>query len=212
MTHRPRWHAAVAAAILLTPLTPAGSSAAAEAECTTEQGVTVVVDYGDGTVETGCAPGDPASSEQALADAGFEIARNASGMVCRINGFPEDCPSSPAFDAYWSFWRSVPDEAGDYPGWDYSQVGAGVDDPPAGSLTGWRFGGRGQVPPEHPVSAPAPGESSPGPTDPGPATEAAETQEVVTGGTPWATVLTLGIVVAAGAAFAGWSWWRRRPS
>jgi hypothetical protein len=125
--------------------------ATAASECTTESGVLVVVDFGDGRVGSGCAPGDPASGLDAAAQAGFALSYNTAGMVCQVEGHPGQCPPSPPFDAYWSFWHGVP--AG---GWRYATVGAGQHDPAPGSVLGWRFGGGGQVAPAHPGTAPAP--------------------------------------------------------
>jgi hypothetical protein len=133
--------------------------ATAASECTTESGVLVVVDFGDGRVGSGCAPGDPASGLDAAAQAGFVLSYNTAGMVCQVEGHPGQCPPSPPFDAYWSFWHGVP--AG---GWRYATVGAGQHDPAPGSVLGWRFGGGGQVAPAHPGTAPAPPPPPPAPS------------------------------------------------
>ncbi len=166
MTRALRGALARAAAVALVSgagLVAAPSSASA-ADCTTETGVLVVVDFGDGRVQSGCASGNPASGEGATTAAGFALAHNASGLICRVASYPADCPASPPFDAYWSFWHSTQRADGSYTGWVFARVGAAAWDPPAGSVQGWRFGGGGAVAPAHRSSPPAAPAPSPTPT------------------------------------------------
>ena len=77
-------------------------------------GVTVVVDFRSlgGGVQTGCAPGDPASGTAALTAAGFgyTFASRQPGFVCRINGKPssDPCVNTSPTTAYWGYWHGRP--------------------------------------------------------------------------------------------------------
>lgn len=132
------------AAVLAGP-TSADTVAIATQSC---DGVTVVVDFTDldGEVETGCAPGDPASGREALELAGFTPADGATpGLICTINAQPDPCPTE--FEgSYWAYWQVVDGE------WVASQVGLDEADPAPGSTDGWRYND-GSVPPPLPGSA-----------------------------------------------------------
>lgn len=123
------------------------------AGCTGGTGVTVVVQYGDGPTEVGCAPGDPSSGYDALEDAGFSITYaqgNGAGAVCRLNGYPSanNCGSMPPADAYWAYFHGEPGGA-----WTYSNVGGGAYNPKPGTVEGWRFAGNADTPPDLPPPA-----------------------------------------------------------
>ncbi|WP_406096655.1 flagellar hook-length control protein FliK [Kitasatospora purpeofusca] len=108
------------------------------AACTGNSGVTVVVDFTalGGGIETGCAPGDPASGLAALTGAGFSYAFHPRfpGFVCKINTLPATC-TNPTGSAYWSYWHAP--HGGP---WSYSNLGAGSYNPAPGEVEGWSFG------------------------------------------------------------------------
>ena len=110
--------------------------------CTSEDGVTVVVDFRNlrnGTdkkmnlIRIGCAEGDQDSGFAALLGAGFDVDPD-SPFVCKIDNRPLDRPTCPAPDGFWAY--SHGERGGD---WTVSGVGAGDWDPPAGSLEGWSW-------------------------------------------------------------------------
>ncbi|MEV7181008.1 flagellar hook-length control protein FliK [Kitasatospora sp. NPDC093679] len=134
-----------AAAVLTAGLlgtTTATAPPASAAACTGTSGVTVVVDFTalGGSIQTGCAPGDPTSGLAALTGAGFTYAFHPRfpGMVCRINALPNPCNGAPA-TAYWSYWHAA--HGGP---WNYSTLGAGSYDPAPGDVEGWAFGAGSQ--------------------------------------------------------------------
>lgn len=112
------------------------------AACAGDSGVTVVVQMPDAT-HYGCATGDPATGEEALTGAGFELEHDTSGMVCSIGHegtwYPvegEDGWTCGDFEGeFWSYWTAEADAAE----WTSSQVGAGEHDPAVGEAVGWRY-------------------------------------------------------------------------
>lgn len=146
---------AVAAAVVATLAAPtmvtAGWVAAPYAAHAAGSGgcVAVVVDARalGGSVETGCAEGDPSSGLEALELAGFAVAlRPRDRLVCTVGGRP-GCGDTDA-DSYWSYWYRDPGSSD----WTYSSVGAGSRDPRPGSVEAWVWqDGAGDA-------APAPGE------------------------------------------------------
>ncbi|MFF4926288.1 flagellar hook-length control protein FliK [Kitasatospora sp. NPDC001261] len=112
------------------------------AACGGTTGVTVVVDFTavGGGIQTGCAPGDPASGLAALTGAGFSYAFHPRypGFVCTINALPTAC-TNPTGSAYWSYWHAQ--HGGP---WSYSSLGAGSYDPAPGDVEGWSFGAGAQ--------------------------------------------------------------------
>ncbi len=138
--------APLAAAAALTAALLGASTAAAPpahaAACSGTTGVTVVVDFTalGGTIQTGCALGDPSSGLAALTGAGFSYAFHPRfpGLVCRINALPNPCNGAPA-TAYWSYWHASHGGA-----WSYSSLGAGSYDPAPGEVEGWAFGAGSQ--------------------------------------------------------------------
>ncbi|ACV06754.1 hypothetical protein I6I18_06445 [Kytococcus sedentarius] len=133
-----------------TPASPLLSASDTEARaCAADSGVTVVVQMPDAT-HTGCAKGDPASGEEALTQAGFELRHDDSGMVCAIGRedtwYPQEGEEGWTcgdFDGtFWSYWTA--DEADRR--WTSSQVGAAEHDPAVGEAIGWRHGDGQQAP------------------------------------------------------------------
>lgn len=122
--------------------------AARAAACSGTSGVTVVVQFPDGHVETGCAPGDPASGLEALEDAGFPytFVPKQVGAVCTIKGAPA---SNCWGNSYWAYFHASG------AGWAYSTEGASSFDPKPGSREGWRFGAD-ECGPQQDCSAPTP--------------------------------------------------------
>ncbi|MFJ3788408.1 flagellar hook-length control protein FliK [Kitasatospora sp. NPDC090091] len=112
------------------------------AACSGTTGVTVVVDFTavGGGIETGCAPGDPATGLAALTGAGFSWAFHPRfpGFVCKINALPTTC-TNPTGGAYWSYWHAQ--HGGP---WSYSNLGAGSYNPAPGDVEGWSFGAGAQ--------------------------------------------------------------------
>ncbi len=106
--------------------------------------VGLVVDFGDGRVETACVTFEEAeiTGMDVLLRAGYEVVTGfGGGAVCQING--QGCPSSnclgcqPTGDGGWIYWAYFHLEDGC---WVYSQVGAVayyVDD---GDVEGWAWG------------------------------------------------------------------------
>jgi len=129
--------AAAVAATLAGPavVTVAWSAAPYAAHAAGSDGcVAVVVDARalGGSVETGCAEGDPSSGLKALELAGFAVAlRPRDRLVCTLGGRP-DCGDTDA-DSYWSYWYRDPGSSD----WTYSSLGAGSRDPRPGSMEAW---------------------------------------------------------------------------
>lgn len=195
------------------------------ASCAGDSGVTVVVQMPDAT-HYGCATGDPATGEEALTGAGFELEHDTSGMVCSIGHegtwYPvegEDGWTCGDFDGtYWSYWTA---EEGDSE-WTSSQVGAAEHDPAVGEAIGWRHGDGNKAPADGEVPAPdatgdatsdATSESSPAgsspagseesPTTPPASDEAADgaaEEASDQGQSPWVTWALVGGVVLLAAA------------
>ena len=92
------------------------------------QRVGLVVDFGDGRVETTCVTFEEAeiTGMDVLLRAGYEVVTGyGGGAVCQING--RGCPSSnclgchPTGDGGWIYWAYFHLEDGH---WSYSQLGA----------------------------------------------------------------------------------------
>ncbi|CCH73380.1 conserved exported hypothetical protein [Nostocoides australiense Ben110] len=161
-------HARLGPPLAIAALLAAGgviTTPATAATCSSTDGVSVVVDSGNG-IQTGCAPGDPASAWAALESAGFRLEgtqRFPASFICRINGYPapadEPCVQTPPTRAYWALWSAA---AGG--GWTYSSTGAASLNPAPGSSVGVAFGaGRqpGMAPPVvSPPSTTAPATTS----------------------------------------------------
>lgn len=130
--------AIVGATIGLPGLTGSTPALAVEAAC--GNGVAVVVDFTDltvdgqsGTVEVGCADGDPENGRAALVAAGFTTTDSQPGFLCAISSRPDPCPET--FDgSFWAYWHSTPDGE-----WTSYQVGADASDPAPGEIEGWRY-------------------------------------------------------------------------
>ncbi|MFL6106391.1 MAG: hypothetical protein ACJ72L_05470 [Marmoricola sp.] len=126
--------------LLLAGAIAAPTGPAAAAACSGSSGVTVIVDFDNGSVQQRCAPGDPISGFDALVKAGFTLtyaSGNGNGALCSIDQVPDHaCPSMPPADAYWAYFHGQPDG-----GWSYSSYGGGGYNPKPGSVEGWRFRG-----------------------------------------------------------------------
>ncbi len=148
----------------LCALTGGAPAAAAEADCS--DGVAVVVDFTDltvdgraGTVEVGCADGDPENGRAALLAAGFTATDSQPGFLCAIDSQPDPCPET--FDgSFWSYWHSDP--SGE---WTSYQVGADSSDPAPGQIEGWRYNDGTTPPALSPADVAAAIAASTAPTD-----------------------------------------------
>jgi hypothetical protein len=103
--------------------------AAASEDC-----VAVIVDAHrlGGTVQTGCAQGDPSTGLQALTRAGFGYTpRPRDGLVCQIDTRPACTDTTSA--NYWSYWYRAPGSSH----WIYANEGAGTHNPKPGSTEAW---------------------------------------------------------------------------
>ncbi|MFI5534019.1 flagellar hook-length control protein FliK [Kitasatospora sp. NPDC051853] len=138
MTTRRTFGASALAAGLLAASAVVTATPARAAACTGTSGVTVVVDFTavGGGIQTGCAPGDPASGLAALTGAGFSYSFHPRfpGFVCRINSLPTVC-TNPTGSAYWSYWHAQHGTP-----WVYSNLGGASYDPAPGDVEGWAFG------------------------------------------------------------------------
>ena len=145
---------------------------AARADATTKPCVAVIVDgrLAGGTVQTGCATGDPRSGLEALTDAGISYAfvPRVPGQICQLDGLPA-CSRNSA-DTYWSYWWRAKGSSR----WVYATSGAGSHDPEPGDTEGWVWqeGGR-REPPDIAFRTVCPQATSPGtPTSSPPTTRA----------------------------------------
>lgn len=110
------------------------TAAAPSGPCTDGEGVTVVVDLTDlgGEVEVGCAT-DAGTGTEALQAAGFTDTRDASGMICAVDGLPDPCPAT--FEgSFWSYWFGGEDGT-----WQTYMEGSDTAVPEAGGVEGWRY-------------------------------------------------------------------------
>lgn len=110
------------------------TTAAPSGPCADGEGVTVVVDLTDlgGEVEVGCATGAGTGTE-ALQAAGFTDTRDASGMICAVDGLPDPCPAT--FEgSFWSYWFGGEDGT-----WQTYMEGSDTAVPEAGGVEGWRY-------------------------------------------------------------------------
>lgn len=156
--------------LLLTTATlavgPAANAATAEPDlsggCTDGVGVTVVVDLTElgGGVEVGCAP-TAATGTEALAAAGFTETRDASGLICAIEGAPDPCPAE-FTGSWWTYWYAAADGE-----WQSYMEGPDTAVPQPGAYEGWRYGDGTSAPAATPadVAGAAAAEPEPEPTD-----------------------------------------------
>ncbi|MBL7183673.1 MAG: hypothetical protein ISS50_04395 [Anaerolineae bacterium] len=116
------------------------------------QRVGLVVDFGDGRVETTCVAFEEAeiTGMDVLLRARYEVVTGfGGGAVCQING--QGCPSSnclgchPADDGGWIYWAYFHLEDGH---WSYSQLGVAAYYVSDGDVEGWAWGtGQADLPP-----------------------------------------------------------------
>lgn len=117
-----------------------GGTPPAQAEaCSEPSGVTVLVQFPDRHIETGCAAGHPVSGVDALTSAGFSLTYvTGVPFVCRIDGEPHKagCSRTPPAQAFWAYFHSSRNGR-----WVYNTLGPASSAPAPGSVEGWRFGG-----------------------------------------------------------------------
>lgn len=121
--------------------------------CTTGSGALVAVDFSHwaGPAVRGCDP-NPSTGTNMLKTADFTTAgtqHNGPQFICRIGSpafakgaqYPtqseQKCVTTPPASAYWSFWTALKGKNT----WTYSTVGAYSDQPKAGEVEAWTFGG-----------------------------------------------------------------------
>lgn len=117
------------------------------------QRVGLVVDFGDGRVETTCVTFEEAeiTGMDVLLRAGYEVVTGyGGGAVCQING--QGCPSSnclgchPTGDGGWIYWAYFYLDGNN---WKYSQLGAAAHYVSDGDVEGWAWGtGQADSPPD----------------------------------------------------------------
>jgi len=145
----------------------------------------------------------------ALRSAGFEV-QTEGEFVCRIGGRPDTCTMKAP---YWSYWQAERDADGRYGAWQYATTGPAGYHPVAGAAEGWSFGDSKQPAglPGQPSAAPAsptPDSPTAPPATTPPATPTATPTTLpasapsANAGTPVAALLTVGVLVAAGAGVA----------
>ena len=135
----------------------------ANAECTNNSDITVVVDFQDlgGGVNVRCAPQPVRDGFEAFTRANISVNENPASFVCQIAGLPETSPCTvgkfPPSSYYWVYW--IADRGGE---WCYSQNGGKARTPPPGSIEGWSFFKKTSerprsTPPRYPVPGPIAG-------------------------------------------------------
>ncbi len=155
--------------------TPGTAHAAA---CAAGTGITVVISNADGR-QLHCATGGSMSALEAT-QAVVEVTQvqKFPGVVCRIDGQPDDqsCVQMPQADAYWSLYYSE-----DGADWTYSTVGAAEVELSAGDAVAWSYTGHepGEVP------AAAAGAAS---SDESPSSSSADPEDESTSGALGATL------------------------
>lgn len=149
----------------------AGHAPAYAEACSTDTGVSVVVDFQElgGGLQQVCDAGGGGERASALfPDNGFPLTyvQRQPGFVCRVSGVPEDdpCVNTPPADAYWGLWWSD----GESGSWSYSSVGVGSLTIPEGGSVAFSWNGSasksppGAPPPDHSTEEPS---QEPAPTD-----------------------------------------------
>jgi hypothetical protein len=130
---------AVAGATLVLGVAAQVGSASASSNC-----VAVVVDFRllGGSVQTGCAQGDPSTGLQALTSAGFGFTpRPRDGLICQINARPACADTTTT--KYWSYWYRGAGSSR----WVYASEGPATHNPKPGSTEGWVWQDGGRTPP-----------------------------------------------------------------
>jgi len=105
-------------------------------DCASQGGVYVTIATPDGATSGACVM-QPASGAAALQAAGYSFTKDASGMICAINGYPDPCPAT--FDGnYWHYYQasSLDALAGH---WTYATTGPDDTKPQAGWVEGWCY-------------------------------------------------------------------------
>ena len=130
---------AVAGATLVLGAAAQVGSASASTNC-----VAVIVDFRllGGSVQTGCALGDPSTGLQALTKAGFRFTpRPRDGLICQINARPACADTTTT--KYWSYWYRGAGSSS----WVYASEGPATHNPKPGSTEGWVWQDGGRTPP-----------------------------------------------------------------
>ncbi|HOQ52711.1 MAG TPA: hypothetical protein PLF56_03755 [Micropruina sp.] len=99
-------------------------------------GVWVLVDRGNGQDTVRCAT-KFGNGLDALKSAGFSFAKDKSGLLTRINGFPQTLVPWTPTSKYWSYWYANPKADGSWGEWQEYQLGAADSKPAKGAAEGW---------------------------------------------------------------------------
>jgi hypothetical protein len=110
-----------------------------------ENHIGIVIDFGDGVVETRCVSftEKDISGFEALMRSNLAVELNTQSggqAICRVN--ETGCPANDCFCAcrgggdclYWSYWHLAGEE------WEYSVAGSGLYRVTDGMVEGWRWG------------------------------------------------------------------------
>lgn len=152
----------LAPALLLVPQTAAYADT-----CSSEKGVSLVVDYGSlgGGVDTECEDDAPTATAWDMFADEFQLTEVQAipKFACRIDGLPEDvnCQSGPQGNEYWGLFLTD----GTSGEWEFATKGAGQLKIPEGGAVAfaWQDSKEPRVPD---VSAPVAGDPSTVTTDP----------------------------------------------
>lgn len=126
--------AGLTALLAVSPVAAVPAQAAPLPSALTCTGVWVVVDFGSGSPERGCAR-SYGTGTTALRTAGFTVTIDG-GFVSKIS----EKPSNPDPNkAYWSYWHATRTPDGSYSDWSYSSVGSDQYRPKQGDAEGWRY-------------------------------------------------------------------------
>lgn len=131
-------------------------------ECT-QDGVTLVIDYGmesRSKPDVLCAKGFTGTGWELFNAVNQKVEgtqQYPTGFVCRINGYPsvaeQECANTPTRkQGSWTYFNMA---AGQKPLWRFSTQGAGVRNLECGSVEGWVFSSSSN-PLNHPRVAPTP--------------------------------------------------------
>jgi hypothetical protein len=122
-------------------------------QCESENGVSLVVDFGPSSKRdplAKCVIDFAGNGWQVFAAAQVEVSGTdefPTGFVCRVDGWPskdsQPCTSTPTpAQGTWAYFVASEDTFGE---WQFSGQGASMHKPACGSVEGWRFVEPGEV-------------------------------------------------------------------
>jgi hypothetical protein len=152
-----------------------------------------------GQVVVGCASA-PATGTAALEEAGFTDTRDASGLICAIDGQPDPCPAT--FPGqYWSYWYAQDGT------WQAYAEGSDTAVPAPGGVEGWAWSD-GSTPPaadpaaltaaaSGPATSSAPSTASPSATSTATLTEGGDVRDVSPAPSVPVMAIVIGLIAVA---------------